>query len=168
VDDLTIRAARPSEYALIGELTATAFADVLVDGNDDAYRPVLLDARRRARDAELLAAVSPEGDVVGTVTVGRPGAPFADVAHSDEIEVRMLAVADGYERRGVGRRLMQHVQDVARSEGFAGVALSVIATNTDAVAFYRRLGYVPVPERNWIPRADMPALLVHRLELKSP
>jgi ribosomal protein S18 acetylase RimI-like enzyme len=150
-----IRAARPDEYVGVGELTADAYSQVLADGDDDPYRVVLLDAAGRARDAELLVAVDDEDTLLGTVTVGRPGTTLAEVGTPDEVEVRMLAVARSAARRGIGRTLMQYVNDVARREGFAGIVLSVISTNAGAADFYRELGYRRVPSRDWYPREDI-------------
>ena len=120
---------------------------------------VLLDAESRADDAELLVAVNDGDDIIGTVTVCRPGNDLADIARPGEIEVRMLAVADHFAHQGVGSLLMEHVHERARNEHFEAVVLSVIATNTAAIRFYRRLGYRPEPERDWLPRADMDAML---------
>jgi ribosomal protein S18 acetylase RimI-like enzyme len=156
---LTIRVARPAEYSVIGELTALAYADVLAEGEDDAYRSVLLDAAGRAGDAELLVAVDSDDALVGTVTVGRPGTPLAEIAYHNEVEVRMLAVAPGQERQGIGRSLMRHVHDVAATEGYAGLVLSVISTNTGAGNFYRSLGYLRSPDRDWKPVPDTDLLL---------
>ena len=155
----TIRVARPDEYTAIGQLTALAYADVLANGDDDEYRSVLLDAAGRAAAAELLVAVSGDNAPLGTVTVGRPGTPLAEIAHDQEVEVRMLAVAPGFERKGIGRSLMRHVHNVASAEGFAGLVLSVISTNTAAGEFYLSLGYRRSPERDWHPVPDTDLLL---------
>jgi len=155
----TIRVARPPEYSAIGELTLLAYADVLAEGEDDEYRSVLLDAPGRAADAELLVAVDHTQALLGTVTVGRPGTPLAEIAHHQEVEVRMLAVAPDFERRGIGRSMMQHVFDMASAEGFEGLVLSVISTNTAAASFYRSLGYTRSPDRDWNPMPDKDLLL---------
>lgn len=162
-----IRVAAPSEYEQIGELTAAAYADVLTAGNDDPYRSVLLDAAGRARSGELVVAIDRRDAILGTVTVGRPGTAMAEIAHPYELEVRMLAVAPSYEGRGIGRALMQYVHDTAAAESLPKVVLSVIATNTRALDFYRSLGYARMPERDWLPRPDMPPLRVLRLTLNA-
>ncbi|MEO8329140.1 MAG: GNAT family N-acetyltransferase [Candidatus Nanopelagicales bacterium] len=151
---LRIRAARADEYAAIGVLTADSYAQVLADGEDDPYRADLLDAQARAENAELLVAL--DGDkLAGTVTIGRPGSSYAEVAHGDELEVRMLAVAPEYARQGVGGQLMARVHQIAEVEGFQALVLSVISSNKAALAFYDHLGYERQPTRDWLPRDDM-------------
>ena len=157
--ELTIRTARPYEYVAIGELTARAYAPVLADADDDPYLPELLDAAGRADGAELLVAVDQEEQILGTVTIGRPGSAYAEIARPDELEVRMLAVAPECARQGIGGDLMSVVHQIAEREGFSGLVLSVISTNTAAAKFYDRLGYRRVAERDWFPRGDMSIVL---------
>ncbi len=147
----TLRLARPSEYTAIGELTLQSYAEVLIEGGDDPYRTELLDAAQRGEKAELWVAVDDDDVLLGTVTVGRPGTPYAEIAKPDEVEVRMLGVSPDHGRRGIGRLLMEHVHNLAAAEEFANVVLSVISTNTAAASFYLALGYQRCPERDWRP-----------------
>jgi GNAT superfamily N-acetyltransferase len=51
-----------------------------------------------------------------------------------------VAVRDGHRGRGLGARLLEHLADVTRSEGFKRLSLSVDAANP-ARRLYERLGY---------------------------
>ena len=151
---LTIRGALPGEYAAIGNLTAEAYAPVLTFGESDPYRRTLMDAAGRAAAAELWAATS-DDLLVGTVTICRPGSAYAEIATTDELEVRMLAVAQVAQGQGIGIQLMEAVHQLAVAEEFSAVVLSVVETNVSAVAFYRALGYTRVPDRDWQPVPDI-------------
>ena len=151
---LTIRGALPGEYAAIGNLTAVAYAPVLTFGESDPYRRTLMDAAGRAAAAELWVATS-DDLLVGTVTVCRPGSSYAEIATTDELEVRMLAVAQVAQGQGIGIQLMEAVHQLAVTEEFSAVVLSVVETNVSAVAFYRALGYTRVPDRDWQPVPDI-------------
>ena len=165
-DALDIRLARPHEYEAVGELTVLAYDDVLHGGPADPYRHELLDAAQRATEAELWVVADHAHRIVGTVTVGRPGSPYAEIAGPDEIEVRMLAIDPSYSRQGIGRRLMAHVHTMGAGEGFHRSVLSVIDTSAAAIGFYRSLGYQHLPERDWHPRDDLDLqLLVFALDL---
>ena len=50
-------------------------------------------------------------------------------------------VADGFQRRGVGRRAMGLLLDRWRSLGATVGMLSVVPSNPDAIAFYESLGF---------------------------
>ena len=62
--------------------------------------------------------------------------PARDYVHIDAISVRPQ-----YRQSGCGRALMDAVIDLAHEEGMNRVALDVMAFNTGAIAFYKRLGF---------------------------
>ena len=55
--------------------------------------------------------------------------------------VEVLAVSDQTQGQGVGRRLMDAVDEWARALGYYRVELSVFAANRRARSFYERLGF---------------------------
>ena len=149
--ELSIRPARTAELAEIGELTVAAH-------QADGFAPVghqyaahLADTVSRHRDAELLVAADHADRVVGTVTICRPGTPFAQVAAPDELEFRMLAVHPDARQRGTARALVTAVLDRARTEGYRGVALSSMDRMHSAHRLYQRFGFTRAPERDWRP-----------------
>ena len=145
----TVRVARGSEIADAGALTAEAYlADRLLD-EDDEYEAHLRDATRRAREATLLVAVDAGGVVVGSVTLAPYGTPYAEVAEPGELEVRMLAVAPQARGRGVAEALMREALGQAVASGARRVVLSTLDAMATAHRLYARLGFVPVPERDW-------------------
>lgn len=144
------------EVTDVGALTAEAYhADGLLD-EDDGYAAELADAARRAREATLLVAVvprhatgTPDDDVVvGSLTLAPYGSSYAEVAGPDELELRMLAVAPEARRRGVAQGLLE----AAMREAVAGgrrLVLSTLDAMETAQRLYRRLGFVPEPDRDW-------------------
>ena len=52
-----------------------------------------------------------------------------------------IAVSSEYKRKGIGRALLQHVENWACETGASGIRLVSGAIRTDAHAFYRRCGY---------------------------
>ena len=57
--------------------------------------------------------------------------------------VNYLAVAPAHQRKGLGRRLMEEVEKRLLERGCPKLNMQVRSSNTEAMAFYRRLGYVP-------------------------
>jgi [ribosomal protein S18]-alanine N-acetyltransferase len=64
-----------------------------------------------------------------------------------EMHILNLAVAATYQRRGIGRRLLDHALDLAKSEHVRLVTLEVRASNEPAKQLYARMGFVPVGVR---------------------
>lgn len=52
-----------------------------------------------------------------------------------------LAVSAQAEGKGVGRKLLEHAEEWARTQGYRILTLDVFAANTPARAFYIHLGY---------------------------
>ncbi len=150
-DCLTVRPARPDELDQVGRLTLEAYVADGYANPAGSYAAELADASRRARDAELLVAVDPDGTVLGTITVCTPGSPLGKVSRPGELEFRMLAVASDARRRGVGEVLVTAVLQRAAEIGAHRVVLCSAEEMHVAHRLYARLGFSRMPERDWQP-----------------
>lgn len=143
---IVVRTATAADGDAVGELTEQVYR---AGGfTDDEYAVELRDAGRRIETACVFVAEL-EGRIVGSVTVGWPGTPSAELCRDGEIEVRMLAVAEDARGRGVAERLMDAVEDFGRSRGARGVVLSTEPLMRAAHRLYERRGYVRDPDRDW-------------------
>jgi GNAT superfamily N-acetyltransferase len=151
VSEVLVRAARPEELPSIGALTVAAYqADGLLDANPE-YVHELSDAARRAEHAELLVAVDADGELLGSVTVVRPGSAFAEISRDGELEFRMLSTTPAARGRGIGEALTRAVLDRARELGAPRVVLCSLDAMKTAHRLYLRLGFTRLPERDWQP-----------------
>jgi GNAT superfamily N-acetyltransferase len=130
----------------------------------DGYAPLLRDGRSRIEEGIVLVAASDgTGTIVGTVTLALPGSRFVNVCRADEIEVRMLAVAEEVRGRGIADRLMTAGEAIARERGCTAVVLSTEPGMHAAHRLYRRRGYARQSDRDW--QVNQVRLLVFRLTL---
>jgi ribosomal protein S18 acetylase RimI-like enzyme len=160
--DVEIRPPRPEEYAAAGEVTVRAYdADGHLAG-DVGYDAKLRDIAARVELAEVLVAVDEGGEVVGTVTVVRPGSAYAEVSRPGELEFRMLAVAPSARGRGIGEALTRAVLDRARTLGIRTVVLSSGEGMRSAHRLYERLGFTRLAERDWRPFPHI-SLIAYRI-----
>ncbi len=165
MSDVTIRPARASEFAAVGELTVESYrVDGYLDGGSGDYTLKLADAASRASEAELLVAVDGAGTLLGTVTIAPPGSPWSQVAAADELEFRMLGVASAARGRGVGEALTRRAIDRAVELGLRAVTLSSSVEMAAAHRLYERLGFYRTPNLDWAPRPGV-ALITYRLDL---
>jgi len=58
-----------------------------------------------------------------------------------------IAVSSDYKKRGIGRALLQYVEDWARETGASGIRLVSGATRTEAHTFYRNCGFTGSKEQ---------------------
>lgn len=89
-------------------------------------------ARKLTEQPELFLVGADEGAVVATAMVGFDG-------HRGW--VYYLAVAPKYRRKSLGRMLMQEAERLLIERGCPKLNLQVRASNSEAVEFYRKLGY---------------------------
>ena len=159
--DIVVRPAREDEWAAAGAITVAAYqADRHIDSHTGGYADTLVDTRSRAREAYLLVAGDVEKTVLGTVSVVRPGTPYAEVSRDGEVEFRMLAVSPSARGRGVGEALVRAVILRARELGARRLVMSSSEHMTTAHRLYQRLGFQRRPDRDWrpVPGVDVTAL----------
>ncbi|MDV3223334.1 GNAT family N-acetyltransferase, partial [Intrasporangium sp.] len=151
----------------VGRLTVRAYLDEGHLPPEAVYAETLADARSRAEGAELWVAVDDAGGrVLGSVTFAAPGSVYAEIAASDEADIRMLAVDSSARGRGIGEALMLRCVERARDLGLVALALSTQPSMRAAHRIYERLGFERAPERDWEPTPGI-SLLAYRLDLAS-
>lgn len=102
-------------------------------------RAHLVDALARRPGAHVilaLAAQEPAG-----LLIGLEG--FSTFACRPLLNVHDLVVAEAFRRQGVGRRLLQRAEAIARRLGCCKLTLEVLEGNGTAQAAYRRAGFQP-------------------------
>ncbi|HET7902042.1 MAG TPA: GNAT family N-acetyltransferase [Candidatus Nanopelagicales bacterium] len=147
VPPVSIRLARPEEYAEVGELVGSAYVEGGALNGDSGYVAHLRDVAGRAGEHPVLVAER-EGRLVGTVTLTPYGTAHSHDARPGELEFRYLGVAREAWGTGVGEALVDAVDQAAREAGDTALVLSVIETNGSAQRLYRRLGFEPDPTRD--------------------
>lgn len=94
----------------------------------------------------------PTGLLFVARSAGRPvgcGAlKFHDLSHSDVPDIKRMWIAPESRGLGVGRRLLAAIEQAARQRGYPGVRLETNRSLTEAIAMYRKSGYVEVDPFN--------------------
>jgi putative acetyltransferase len=112
-----------------------------------------------AKDADLASVVdsyiAPGGAfevmVVGERVIGTLGL-FRMQAH--ECELRKMYLHADFRGLGLGKKLLQHGIETARSLGFCTIMLETIAPLREAIGLYHAFGFRDVPIPKVTPRAD--------------
>lgn len=145
IREIEVRRVRPEEYADAGDVTASAWGLGSPEDQEwSSFRERIADVA--SRDAVANVFIATDGDrILGSVTLEMEGR-IGDEENStpllpDEAHVRVLGVAPGASRRGVGQLLMRYCADVARQNGKTRLTLNTSVKNSTAQAFYEAIGY---------------------------
>ena len=81
----------------------------------------------------------------------------------DEMHIMIIAVAPGWRRRGIARRMLSKAMEQARQADCERAILEVRASNVGAQQLYYRLGFAPVGVRpKYYTRPSEDALILWR------
>ena len=87
-----------------------------------------------------------EGFMVGSVHLVRE--------ELDTLYFGMLTVAPQLQAKGLGKILLNHVEDVARIHHLKRIRMTVIPSRTELIAFYERRGFMATGKDEPFPDAD--------------
>lgn len=141
-----IRAMRASEAPAVGALTLAAYDAYGTIGGD--YRDYLGDPSLRLAGNSGLWVAEVDGTLAGTVTYAVPGDEAWEGRPEPEGDCafRVLAVAPGFEGRGVGRALVDACIATARADGRHRMVISSMVWMARAHRLYEALGFERRPD----------------------
>jgi ribosomal protein S18 acetylase RimI-like enzyme len=88
-----------------------------------------------------------EAQLIATINQDLFEKPLPEIAdYPAHLHIDLLPEAQG---AGWGRRLIETLLAALRAQNVAGVHLGVDATNTGAIAFYRKMGFTVLREAEW-------------------
>jgi ribosomal protein S18 acetylase RimI-like enzyme len=95
---------------------------------------------------------------------------LTDTGDPSEAEVKNTAVDPAYQRRGIGRALMEAAIELARADGRSTLVVATAAADIGNLRFYQRLGFrLRAVERDAFTPATgyEPGLLIDGIELRD-
>lgn len=169
---LQIRTAVPADAALLADLGARTFRDAFGALNDPAdlaqflgteFTPERQAAELARDDWTTLLAVA-DGTPVGYAQSLPREAPVP-VEPGPVRFLRRLYLEQAWTGRGVGRPLLEAIAADARARGAATLWLNTWERATQAIAFYRKQGFVEVGTMTFMVGTDPQRDLVFALRL---
>ena len=156
---LQIRPIREAEIAAVGALTVEAYTSSYeINGN---YLIELGQVAERVRTGQVWVAVDAEtNELLGTVSTPLPGQRLSDFAQPSDMDFRLLATTPAARGRGIGRALVEHCAELARTRGASRLVLHTGADMDLAVRLYEGMGFerlteveenFPYPPGVWYP-----------------
>ena len=129
-----IRPIHPSDYEALIELDNLVWNET--NSPSSIFWPSLEEfAKSRNRD-EFVAVV--DGVARGFISYKSP-TPLPSNKHVWELSIGVHPIAQG---KGIGRLLVKAVEERAKELGIQKLCLRVMATNTEAIRFYKSCGFL--------------------------
>ena len=135
VDTITIRTAATTDAAAIASLLADAFAEFEPRYTPGGYRattPNRDEVERRLADGPIWVAEDDRG-IAGTVSA---------IVRPDGVYVRSMAVRPAARGCGIGRLLLNQVQEFAAAHDYSHLYLSTTPFLSAAIQLYERTGFI--------------------------
>ena len=132
--DITIREVKKSDYTGLLPLWNNEIGSSLVTAENIAPHY----DRMKGDDRYKTFVALHEGEVVGFISSVQSFAVGFDVGF---IHIVGLATRSEYQGKGIGTKLMQHLEDYAKEKGVHSIILNTGIQRTEAHAFYKRKGY---------------------------
>ena len=126
-ESLVLRAAHVSEAGAIATMSRLQ----VEHGLNWRWTPSRV--KKQIRDKETMVLVASNGGVIEGFAIMK----FLD----DDAHLYLLAVQPKAQGRGIGRALVEWLEESCRTAGIQRIRLEVRASNTSARHFYERLGY---------------------------
>lgn len=146
--DVRVRLIRETEIAAVSALVLAAYRDDYPH-LDESYLADIADVAARVELHQVWVAEDTEtGELLGTVTTPRPGEQLTGVARADDMDIRLLGVAQTARGRGIGAVLTLHSLRLARIRGAGQLVLETSPMMEAAWRLYDRLGFQRLPDRD--------------------
>lgn len=95
--------------------------------------PMLADYDEAIREHDTWVLADPTGEVIGTIEL---------IPQPDHLWIQNVAIRPDHQGQGLGRRLLAHAEDEARTRGLPAMGLLTNERYTANIAMYQRYGYV--------------------------
>lgn len=137
---ITLRAAGRGELAQLQAIELAAFATLRAAGavTGPATASSLEALERYQQGGYLFVACTPQGEACGFIA-GERKEKWLHIAEMD--------VHPAWQRRGIGRRLVAHLIQLAQQQGLDGVSLTTDRLAAFNAPFYASLGFAPLAAR---------------------
>ena len=138
--NLVIRQERESDYARVEQVIRQAFYNIYTPGCTEHY---LAHVIRPHPDflPELDLVLELDGQVIGSIMYTRSTLVDEAGAEKGILTFGPVCIQPGYQRRGLGRQLVERALESLRQMGIHKTALVVFARNQQGNAFWERMGF---------------------------
>jgi ribosomal protein S18 acetylase RimI-like enzyme len=95
-----------------------------------------------ASDQVYIISDLTEGTIYGYAFLRSIQVADNPIIHDQKIlYIEDFCIADEYRKQGLGRELIQNIEDIAKKKNYTSIEFNVWAFNSNAIEFYKRNGF---------------------------
>lgn len=159
---MQIRQATAADAALIAAISRETFFDSFADQNTEADMQLFLDEQFTTdmlmaevdEPSHTFFIISVDGEVAGYAKLKDNAHPQLP-DHTNAIEISRFYARKKMIGRGIGKAMMMHVIQYAKSLGKNTIWLGVWEHNAKAIAFYTSFGFTKFSEHDFLLGTDL-------------
>jgi predicted N-acetyltransferase YhbS len=133
--DIVIREIEEKDYPAVTELLIEELWDSKF--NEDYVVPFF--EKVKADENYKTFVASSDNNIVGVISTAAMFWAISEAANT--LFIQGIAVKNEYRNKGIGTKLLKHVEDYAKIKGILGIGLCSGFKRTEAHAFYEKNGY---------------------------
>jgi len=135
--DIRVRKARIGDAQGIYEVLSQSFEPYSRYYTEKAYKATVISVheienRINGQKTEVLVAIH-DSKIVGTASI--------KIEEKAKLHIRSMAVIPSYQGRGIGRRILKRINELAKQKNCKTVSLECFEPLTKAVTFYEACGF---------------------------
>jgi GNAT superfamily N-acetyltransferase len=150
-ESIHVRPAKGDDIPAIGRIVVRSWQHTFDGLVSVDYLGAMSDDHQRQRHERMFSfesvvyrgAATEGGDVVGFCS----GGPSRLAGYAAQNEIYAIYLMPGYERKGIGRRLFEHVATELAASGRRGLILTALSANPNR-SFYESMGGVEAAAEN--------------------
>ncbi|MCF6165652.1 hypothetical protein LROSL1_0648 [Furfurilactobacillus rossiae] len=124
--------------ANLGDVTALMSLNSRALGYSTDKATTVQALKRVLKQHDILLVAEDHQHVVGYVHA----TAYQTLYFAPLLNILGLAVLPEAQHQGIGQQLMQHLEQLGKQNGYAGIRLNSSTTRIDAHQFYEHLGYI--------------------------
>lgn len=155
ISGITFKTAHPEDFQTISDLVNSAYRG---DGSKQGWTteadyiggtrttPELILAMLSTPRAQIELAFNESDNLIGCVYINREG--------TTRLYFGMLTTSPLYQGKGLGKKMISHVEGIAKKESFIELKITVLNVRAELIEFYERRGFKATGEFEKFPDND--------------
>lgn len=154
--NIALKKCTPEDVDELQKISMITFVETFEEQNSPEHMKEYLDKafnipqleKELANSSSRFFFVMVDGQVAGYLKINEGAAQTEDIGE-DAFEIERIYISGKFQKLGLGKRLMEYAMRLAKELGKKRIWLGVWEHNENAIAFYRKEGFIKTGEHSF-------------------